>query len=92
MPAGPDPAPTTTMTTAPWATARTLSSSCGSITFRVEGSNVTLISTDAGPRYAVDVKSAGPEKVEVGFEAPTGHCELKAEIDDGRLDTDVDEE
>ncbi len=82
------PGPTATTPPAPV----TIDSSCGSIVVQVEADTVTLLSVQADPGMAVDVKNDGPEEVEVSLEGPTGHCEIKAEVRDGQLSIDVDDE
>ena len=70
----------------------TIDSTCGSIEVSVEGSDLSLAGVDADPGYEIDVKEQGPEKIEVSLEGPSGHCEFRAEIRDGALWSEVDEE
>jgi hypothetical protein len=98
-PGPPSTAPTTPPSTTPTTEPRTtspddaplgpgetrVSSECGSIVVRVQGSSVSLVTVEPDPGYQSDVKSAGPEVVEVGLEGRREHCELRAEMVDGRL-------
>lgn len=65
-----------------------IDSLCGSIEVATTGDTITLIGVVAEPGYEVDQKNAGPETVEVSFEGPGGHCEIKAEVRDGSLWSD----
>ena len=69
-----------------------IESVCGSIVVSVVGEVIELVRSLADDGYEIDEKSSGPESVEVSFESSTNHCEIKAEVRDGELWTDVDEE
>jgi hypothetical protein len=47
------------------------------------------VDTAPEPGFDVDVKNDGPETVEVEFDGLADECEIKAEIRDGTLWTDV---
>jgi hypothetical protein len=69
----------------------TIYSDCGSIVVQPSDSSVQLIDVEPGAGYRQDVKSSGPEKVEVGFEREgPGHCEVEARMRSGRLDIDIE--
>ncbi len=69
-----------------------IESSCGSIRVSTSGATITLVGVIANAGYAIDQKDDGPETVEVSFEGPSGHCEIKAEVRNGALWTDVSTE
>ncbi len=69
-----------------------IESACGSIEVATSGENITLLDVAADPGYEIDEKDDGPENVEVSFEGPGGHCEIKAEVRNGVLWTDVSSE
>jgi hypothetical protein len=71
-------------------TQRKIQSNCGSITVSYGSNSVTLTSTQPGAGFAADVKSSGPEEVEVGFENGDAECEIKTRIESGTLETDID--
>jgi hypothetical protein len=75
-----------TATTGQGSTSTTvIRSECGSIVVSVSGSEVMLLDSQANSGYSEDVKSTGPELIEVSFEGGREHCELKARVVDGQL-------
>jgi len=69
-----------------------LDSACGTIRYRVDGERITLVDVEAGAGVRSDVGNRGPERVEVSFEGGAGHCELKVELEDGRINEVVSDE
>jgi hypothetical protein len=86
------PAPSTSTSTAPVAPTWTpyrIDSACGSVDVRYNGDRVELGEVLANAGFAVDVKSDGPENVEVGLHGGNDECELKAIVLGGQLVTSV---
>lgn len=71
---------------------QTVESVCGSMVVLIDAANISLVDTQPDPGFGTDIKSAGPEQVEVSFEGSEGHCELKAEVRNGQLWSDVDDD
>ena len=69
-----------------------MATQCGFVTIDITNTEITLISVDPFEGFERDVKNSGPETVEVSFESSRDHCELKAEIRDGELWTDIDDD
>ena len=65
---------------------------CGTLEVEIVGSGIGLIATNPNPGMSVDVKNAGPERLEVSFEGEEQHCEVIVENRDGEVWTEVDEE
>ena len=65
-------------------------SDCGFIEVEVNGQSVALVASVASAGYEIDEKDDGPESIEVSFEGQGGHCEIKAEVRNGALWTDVE--
>ncbi len=90
----PPPDPTTipsSTTTAPSGRS-TIGSPCGSVVVFTDGDRITLVESRPNVGYETDEKDDGPESIEVSFEGPSGHCEIRAEVRDGQIWTDVDAE
>jgi hypothetical protein len=81
------PAPTTTATTTSGPSPTVYQADCGTVSYTVDGRDLTLV--DAAPSGAgeADIKSSGPEKIEVSFEeeGSPDHCEVKIEWKRGSL-------
>lgn len=95
------PGSTSSSTTSPSSTTSSIYSSanptlivsdCGSIEVDLDDDDITLVETSPHPGYETDSKSTGPEKVEVSFEGPGGHCEIEAEVRNSELWTDISTE
>lgn len=89
--------PTTTVTTLNGTTSipgsmRLEDEDCGAIIFLAEDGQVELLGTELLGADREDVKSSGPNKIEVSFEGGGQHCELEAEFKDGRLQTSISNE
>lgn len=69
-----------------------LESDCGSVIVRVRGNSISVVEVDANPGYQTDVKSTGPEEIEVSFERTRDHCEISAKVVNGRLVVDDDDD
>ena len=84
------PAPPTSQNPdAPTPTNHRIDSACGSIVVQKIDDRVELVEVLANPGFATDVKSDGPENVEVGLHGGDDECELKARIIGGQLVTEV---
>ena len=79
-----------TTSVAPVSGEETIASSCGFVTVSFFGDAVSLLSTDPASGFAVDVKNAGPQEVEVGFAGGDAECEVKARMQSGQLSYSVD--
>ncbi len=79
-------------TTTPRPDTTVIESACGSIEVATSGEHIALVDVAADPGFEIDEKDNGPESVEVSFEGPGGHCEIKAEVRNGVLWTDVSSE
>jgi hypothetical protein len=79
------PSSASTTTTASGSNATVFQSDCGSITYTVDGRDLTLVGAVSESGGRPDVKSAGPEKIEVSFEGRGDHCEIKVRWKDGTL-------
>lgn len=87
------PATTTPPSTTPPDTEQsTIDSDCGSIIVSVSDDDIELIEVDPDPGFEPDEKNGGPERVEVSFEGPDGHCEIEAEVRNGMLSSEVSNE
>lgn len=69
-----------------------LSSDCGTITVDVGGYDVRLLDTDPNPGMGVEIRKSGPDRVEVRFENDSRRCEIRAEVRNGDLWTEVKNE
>ena len=65
---------------------------CGTITVARSGNQLELRAVDPDPELRDDVKSAGPEKVEVSLEGGDQHCEYTVTVVDGELRIDLHDE
>jgi hypothetical protein len=79
------PTPTSISPVAPAWTPYRIDSACGSVDIRFLDDRVELVAVSANPGFAVDVKSDGPENVEVGLHGGNDECELKAHMVGGEL-------
>jgi hypothetical protein len=79
--------------TAPPASVRieVLSSAGGSVRVSVDGSRVSLVAAVPAPGYAVDVRRAGPDEVEVRFESDDSESRVRIGFHDGRLRQEVED-
>lgn len=68
-----------------------IQSGCGSIVVSVDGEDVSVVEIHPAEGYSIDEKSSGPESIEVSFEGGGEHCELKAEVRNGELKTEVEQ-
>jgi hypothetical protein len=91
MPMNPSSSPTNTSATTP-AGQSTIDSPCGSVVVSIDVNDLALIDVQPKAGFSVDQKDDGPETVEVSFEGPSGHCEITAEVRDGMLWTDDEDE
>lgn len=66
----------------------------GWATVQCSGDAVALVTYAPNPGYRVEIESAGPDKVEIGFEATGDEHEskLEASCDDGILDPKIEED
>ena len=77
---------TTTTAQAPIAPSTTVHQSmCGSVAYTVDGRRISLVEAIPIGGGEVDVKSSGPDKIEVSFEGGGEHCEITIEWRDGRF-------
>lgn len=78
----PRPDPTTSPTTAPVTTVpvseQTFVLTGGSVRVRCTGTTAQRLSSSPAPGYAMDIRSSGPQLVEVRFDAASHRSELKA--------------
>jgi hypothetical protein len=81
--------PTSISSVAPTWTPHRIDSACGSVDIRFLDDRVELVAVLANAGFAVDVKSDGPENVEVGLHGGNDECELKASVVGGQLTTSV---
>lgn len=86
--------PTTTVngTTSIPGSMRLEAEDCGAITFLAEDGLLELLGTEILGADREDIKSSGPNKIEVSFEGGGYHCELEAKFVDGRLQTSIENE
>lgn len=59
---------------------------------RVSGDHVHLEAAVPESGFTVDVEHNGPERVEVKFKSESHVSKLHAEVHDGELDIEIDEE
>lgn len=78
-------ASTTTPTTTASTAATVFESVCGSVSYTVDGRDVALVEAIAANGGEADIKSAGPEMIEVSFEGRGDHCEITIEWKNGTL-------
>jgi hypothetical protein len=71
-PTAPPPAPTT----------ETVPSSGGSITYRWNGTSLTLVSTDPAPDHTSDIEDESPTRLRVRFEGPN-ESRIEVRVEDG---------
>ena len=81
--------PTSTQPPTPAAVPNRIDSACGSIVVEFVNDRVSLVEVLANPGFEVDVKSDGPQNVEVGMHRGDVECELRTRVIDGRLVTAV---
>lgn len=77
------PSPSTTL--GPGETA--IETDCGTVIVLVEGSAVSVVDVEPKRGYRVDIKSDGPQEIEVGFEGGPDQCEVHGRMEGGRLVT-----
>jgi hypothetical protein len=83
-------APSTSQTpVVPTATNHRIESACGAVVVQTVDDRVELVEVLANAGFAIDVKSDGPENIEVGLHGGDDECELKARIIAGQLVTEV---
>ena len=87
----PDPSTSTTTLVASTGV-ETINTVCGSIRVSWTGDTVALDQVSAADGFDHDVKSSGPEDVEVKFDGESGRCEVKAKIVAGALSPSVVED
>lgn len=89
-------APTTTSTTTTAAPGsdyfETVQLIGGWVRLRVSGDDVFLDGAVPSPGFSLDIKKDGPESVEVEFESDSHESKLHAEISDGELKIDKEED
>ena len=84
------PAPSTSQVpSVPTTTNHRIDSACGAVVVQTIDGRVELVEVLANAGFAIDVKSDGPENVEVGLHGGDDECELKARIIGGQLVTEV---
>ena len=83
--------PTTTVPTTTVATTYTATSIGGTIEVIISGNNVQLQSTNPSPGYTIDIRDAGPDKVEVRFTASDAESRIKLRIRQGSLEQEIEE-
>lgn len=79
------PTSSTTATTGPF----TSLSQGGSVTVFCRGDDVIFNAAVPAAGYAAEIKSVGPDQVEVGFESNTTTWEIEVECDDGQADEEI---
>jgi hypothetical protein len=86
------PAPVTTPAPAPIDVTRSQSSGGGSITVRLSGGVLSLVSSTPSSGFEKDVRSSGPSRVEVRFESDNQMFRIRATISGGDISFEVTEE
>lgn len=88
------PQPSTPTTAAPTQGYKTFDTAAGSVRVIVEGNSVTFGGAFPKPGWSVDLEKAGPESVEVKFEAndESGEIEFHARIEDGELKVSISDD
>lgn len=66
-----------------------IDSACGSVVVETVDDRVDLVDVMANPGFTVDVRSDGPDDVEVGLHGGNDECELEARVIGGQLVTSV---
>jgi cytoskeletal protein RodZ len=80
------PSPTTT-TPAP--RTKTYATTGGSVTVRIQGTSVTLVSSSPSAGFTQDVRSAGPDEVEVRFSNGQHESRVRVRFENGQLQEDI---
>lgn len=93
------PAPTTGRSSSTGSTSSApgtdVDSRCGSLTVSRAGNTVRLVEVRAAAGFSYEVKSSGPESIEVSFEdegEDRPKCELNVKVEDGELSVKIDQE
>lgn len=81
---------TSTPTTSPPTGQRTIQSNCGSISVSHSGNSISLTGMQPASGFVADVKDSGPEKIDVRFDNGPAECEIKAWVEAGVLQTEID--
>ncbi|MCP3975075.1 MAG: hypothetical protein GY720_11355 [bacterium] len=64
----------------------------GWVRLRVSGDDVFLAGSVPSPGFSIDVKKDGPESVVIEFESDSHESKLHAEVKDGELDIETEED
>ena len=64
----------------------------GTVTVQQSGNSVTLISAVPISGFTADIEKAGPSKVEVKFKSSSHESKYQAEIRNGVLDIQIEED
>lgn len=83
---------TTTVTTTMAPTTSVHSAIGGTVAIEMAGETVTLLWTTPSAGFLYEVEDAGPERVEVEFKSSEHESHLRAEIVDGELRVEIEEE
>jgi hypothetical protein len=87
----PSPRPTESSPPAPAQTV-TRRLAAGTVSVRFAGGSVSLVSAVPAPGFALEVKDAGPERVEVEFRSEDRQSKVRAEYEDGVPSVRVEED
>lgn len=71
---------------------QSIQSVCGSVRVRWNDQAIAIEAVNAFNGFDVEVKSSGPDEVEVSLEGEAAHCEITARIVAGALSPSVSEE
>ena len=63
----------------------------GSVRVRCSGAVASLVSSSPNPGFAMEVRSTGPDRIEVRFSADRSTSELRASCRDGQVDAEPKE-
>lgn len=61
----------------------------GTVTVKVSGNQVTLVSAVPSSGFAVEVEKNGPDEVKVEFESDESDSEIRIRVHDGHLEVDI---
>jgi hypothetical protein len=64
----------------------------GTVVIRFDGTTESLVSATPNPGYQVEIGSRGPDEVSVEFEGASGSSHLQAEVSDGELVIDREDD
>lgn len=64
----------------------------GTITVRLQGGSLTLVSYTTASGFTADVRHSAGEEIEVRFESPTHTTRIRVELEDGTMHPQIEED